>query len=381
MNWLFGLYYFQEEGSDLNPVFLPVGAIRSGGHYDNDSQAAFFQGTYDLTHQLALTFGVRYTEDTKRFTPDQISLGDASASGFFGNTWPNFAGFYLPSVGAPIAAGDRLATFAEFKEKFDDTNFMLNLAYQLTDDVLVYGSYSEGFKSGGFDQRFTAFTVEPSTFRPETADSYEIGLKADLFDHKVRLNMALFHTDYDDLQIIIRETFNSITFNGGTATLEGGEAEFTWVPTDRWYITAAVGYIDAGYDRLDPSVINNATPVFIDNKLVNTPKWSTSLGIAYTIDIGDWATVIPRVDWSFHDEQHNDALNDPLLFQDDYNLLNAAITLQTNDGRWEGILAFRNITDKEYLITGASAYKAAGYVEQVYGRPAEWSLSVQYNFF
>ena len=381
MSWLFGLYYFQEEGSDINPVFLPVGAIRSGGLYDNDSQAAFFQSTYDLTHQLALTFGVRYTEDTKRFTPDQISLGDASASGFFGNTWPNFAGFYLPSSGAPIAAGDRLATFAEFKEKFDDTNFMFNLAYQWTDDTLVYASYSEGFKSGGFDQRFTRFTIEPSTFRPETADSYEIGFKTDLFDHKVRLNMALFHTDYNDLQLIIRETFNSITFNGGKATIEGGEAEFTWVPTDRWYITAAVGYIDAGYDVLDPSVINNPTPVHIDNKLVNTPKWSAALGVAYTIDLGDLATLVPRVDLSFNGEQYNDALNDPRLFQDDYTLLNAAITLQTNDGRWEGILAFRNITDEVYLITGASAFNAAGYVEQVYGRPAEWFLTVQYNFF
>ncbi len=384
LSWLLGLYYFQEDGQDLNPVFLPVGSFRSGGLFDNDSQAAFFQGSYDLTQQLAFTFGVRYTEDTKRFTPDQISLGDASASGFFGNTWPNFAGFYLPSVGAPIPAGARLATFAEFKEKFDDTNYMLNLAYQWTDDVLVYASYSEGFKSGGFDQRFTAFTVKPSSFQPETAKTYEVGLKTDLFAHKVRLNMALFHTDYQDLQIIIRESFNPITFNGGTANIDGGEIELTWVPTDRWYITATAGYIDAEYDTLDPSVTagRNATPISIDNKLVNTPKWSTALGVAYTIDIGDWAALVPRVDWSFHDSQFNDAVNEPRLFQDAYTLLNAAITLQTNDGRWEGVLAFRNITDKEYLITGNSAFKtSASYADNLYGRPAEWSLSVQYNFF
>ena len=384
MSWLFGLYHFQEEGFNRNPVFLPVGSIQSGGLYDNESQAAFFQSTYDLTQQWALTFGVRYTEDTKRFTPDQISLGDSSASGFFDPTWPNFAGFYLPSVGAPIAAGDRLATFAEFEEEFDDTNFMLNLAYQANDDLLVYGSYSEGFKSGGFDQRFTAFTAVPSGFQPETAKSYEIGLKADLFKNQVRLNMALFHTDYDNLQIIIRESFNPITFNGGAATLEGGELELTWVPTDRWYITATVGYIDAGYDKLDPSVTegSNATPIFITNKLVNTPEWSAALGVAYTVDIGDWATLVPRVDWSFHDEQYNDAINEPRLFQDDYSLLNAAITLQTTDGRWEGILAFRNITDEEYLVTGNSSFgTSASYNDNLYGRPAEWSLSVQYNFF
>jgi iron complex outermembrane receptor protein len=384
MSWLFGLYYFQEDGVNHNPVFLPVGSIRSGGFFDNESQAAFFQSTFDLTHQLAFTFGVRYTEDTKHSTPDQISLGDSSASGIFEPTWPNFVGFYLPSAGAPIPAGDRLVTFAEFEEKFDDTNIMLNLAYQWTEDLLVYASYSEGFKSGGFDQRFTAFTVAPSSFEPETADSYEIGLKADLFDHHVRLNMALFRTDYQDLQIIIRESFNPITFNGGTADIQGGELELTWVPTDRWYLTAAVGYIDAKYDELDPSVTegSNATPIFITNKLVNTPEWSVALGAAYTVDLGDWATLTPRVDWSFHDEQYNDAINDPHLFQDDYTLLNASIVLQTNDGRWESILAFRNITDEEYVITGNSSFgTAASYADNLYGRPAEWSLSVQYNFF
>ncbi len=384
LNWLFGLYYFQEDGKDLNPVFLPVGSIQSGGEYDNDSKAAFFQATYDLTQKLALTFGARYTKDTKRFTPDQFSLGDASASGFFDNTWPNFAGFYLPSVGAPIPAGARLATFKEFKRNFDDTNFMLNLAYQVTDDVMVYGSYSEGFKSGGFDQRFTAFTPEPSSFKPEYANTYETGIKADLFEHRVRFNAALFHTDYKDLQIIIRESFNPITYNGGKATIKGGEAELSWVPTERWYITASVGYIDAGYDRLDPSVTagSNKTPIDIHNKLVNTPKWSTAIGVAYTFNVGDWATVKPRVDWSFHDSQYNDAVNEPRLFQPSYSLLNAAVTMQTNDGRWEGILAFRNITDKAYLITGNSAWgTSASYVDNLYGHPREWSLSVQYNFF
>jgi len=381
MSWLFGLYYFSEEGFNRNPVFLPVGSIQSGGLYDNESQAAFFQTTFDMTEQLAFTFGIRYTEDTKRSTPDQISLGDSSASGFFGNTWPNFAGMYLSPVG-PLPAGTRLLPFTEFKRKFDDTNIMLNLAYQATDDVLVYASYSEGFKSGGFDQRFTGPSDAPSTFEPETADSYEVGMKADLFDHKARLNVALFHTDYDDLQIIVRETFNPITFNGGKASIDGGELELTLVPTDRWYITAAVGYIDAGYDKLDPSVENNATPVFKNNKLVNTPKWSTALGVAYTFDLGDWGTLVPRVDWSFHDSQYNDAVNTPQLYQKDYDLLNAALTLRTNDGRWEGILAVRNITDEDYLITGNSSFgTAASYADNLYGRPREWSLSVKYNFF
>jgi len=383
LQWLVGLYFFEEDGFNFNPVFLPVGSIRSGGLYDNRSLAAFFQGTFEVTDKLAVTFGVRWTEDTKRFTPDQISLGDASASGVFENTWPNFAGFYLSSrPGEAIAAGDRLATFAEFEERFDDVNFMGNIAYQWTDRLMTYATYSEGFKSGGFDQRFTAFTVEPTSFQPETVESYEIGLKSEWLDRRLRLNAAFFWTDYSDLQIIIRESFNPITFNGGTADIYGAELELTWVPTDRWFITAALGYIEAEYAELSEEVLTNNTPVGEDNALVNTPEVSTAVGVAYTLDVGGWATLTPRLDWSFHDEQFNDAVNTPQLFQESYHLLNAAATLRTNDQKWEAILGLRNILDEEYLITGNSAFAtAASYVEQVYARDFEWMLSLKYNFF
>lgn len=390
LSWLFGLYYFTEDGFNFNPVYLPVGALHSGGLYDNESFATFFQGTFDVTDKLAVTFGVRYTEDTKRFTPDQFALGDSSASGFFGNTWDNFAGLYLSSTG-PMAPGDRILPRQEFTEKFDDVNFMVNLAYSWTDELMTYFTYSEGFKSGGFDQRYAAppidpdtglLTNAPSTFQPETVKSYEIGLKSQWFNNSLRLNAALFWTDYSDLQLIIRETFNPITFNGGTADIYGAEVELTWVPTDRWIVTAAFGYVEAEYQTLSPEVLNNATPINPGNALVNTPEISTAVGVAYTMDIGGWATLTPRLDWSFHDEQFNDAINTPQLFQESYHLLNAAAAMRTNDGKWEGVLSFRNLLDEAYLITGNSAFPtAASYVEQVYARDFEWMLSLKYNFF
>ena len=203
-----------------------------------------------------------------------------------------------------------------------------------------------------------------------------------MLDSQVRLNVAVFHTDYTDLQIIIREGFNPITYNGGEATIQGGEVELTWVPTDRWYVTTSVGYIDAEYDKLDSRVTTNLTPLEKSFKLVNTPELSAAIGVAYTFDLGDWATLTPRVDWSYHDEQENDAINTPQIHQDSYDMLNASMSLETTDGRWEGLLSFRNITDEEYIITGNSSFQtSAAYVEQVYGRPFEWSLSVKYNFF
>lgn len=380
---LIGFYYFQEEGTNLNPVTLPVGAIQSGGHYDNESVAAFWQGTWYTTEKLALTLGIRYTEDTKHFTPDQFSMGDASTgsvSGFFGNTWPNFAGFYLAASG-PIPAGERLLLFQESKATFDDTNVLANVAYNFTDNVMAYVTYSTGYKSGGFDQRYAAPTPDmlPSSFEPETVDSYELGLKSDLFDNMLRVNFAIFHTDYDDQQIIVRETFNPITFNAGKSEIDGAELELTWVPTDNWYITAAVGYLDAAYKELSQGAQDSG--VMLDNKFVNTPEWSTSLGVAYSFDLGQWGTLTPRVDWSYKDEEYNDAVNTPQLKQDSFSLVNAAIVFNSADEHWEAILGGRNLTDEDYLITGNSAFAtAASYVEQIYGRPRQWWLSLEYSF-
>ena len=392
LHWLIGFYYFQEEGFNINPVILPVGSLQSGGFYDNESVAGFFQLTNNFTDNFALTIGGRYTVDKKRYTPDQFALGDASQGpgSIFATTWPRVAGLYLSSTG-PMRAGQRILPFQEFDEEFDDFTVMFNLAYNWTDNFMTYFNFSEGFKSGGFDQRFAAppidpatgaLTNAPSTFDPETVSSYEVGLKSEWFDNRLRMNLALFHTDYDNLQIIIRETFNPITFNGGSANIDGAEAELTWVPTDRLFITFALGYIDAEYAELSDSVINNATPIFPHYKLVNTPELSTALGVAYTMDLNDWATLTPRLDWSFHDEQYNNSVNTQKIFQDDYHLLNAALTMQTNDEHWEAVLAFRNITDEEYILTGNSGFAtASSYAARVYGRPFEWSVSLKYSFF
>ncbi len=243
LKWLFGFYYFEEDDFNHNPVTLPVGARLSGGLYDNDSRAVFLQFTNHFTEKFAITFGARYTVDRKRFTPDQIALGDASQSNgsIFASTWPLTRGIYLSSTG-PMPAGTRILLLQEFEQEFDDFNVMFNLAYDWTENMMTYVTYSEGFKSSGFDHRYGAppidaatgrLTNRPNTFEPETVNSYEIGMKSEWFDNSVRLNLAFFKTNYDNRQLIIRETFNPITFNGGSADIGGAEIELIWVPTER----------------------------------------------------------------------------------------------------------------------------------------------------
>jgi iron complex outermembrane receptor protein len=387
LDWLTGLYYFQEEATNPNPVQFPVptlGALISGGEVDNDNFAVFAQGTYDLTERWSLTAGLRYTEETKRFSPFSF------ADGFYVQGPPG-----SPSVryydcptgtepgcggvqGRLFTDGDRLVPAGEYTREFDATTPMVNIAYQANDDVMLYASYSEGFKSGGFDQRFINFIPEPTSFEPETAETYEIGMKSSWLGNSMRINVAAYYTDYEDIQIFVRQGFAPITFNAGTAEIKGFEFESTWIPTAEWIVQASVGYTDAEYATLDPSVAS--VGISINSKLPQVSEWTANVGIAYTGQLGSWS-VTPRVDWSYNDDVFNNAVNTPQLFQESYHLLNAAIVAESRDGTWELALTGRNLGDETILIAGASGYSTgSGYTAGNYARQREWGVSATYKF-
>ena len=390
LNWLLGFYYFEEETDNLNDVPIITGGLHSRALADNDSWAVFAQATYDVTEQLALTFGIRYTEDTKRFTPDQFynSQPEPAVAAFFDIIAPPYVLGQVITPGGFFDVGDRIFPMVEGKQKFTDTTPYVNLAYRWNDDLMTYFTWSEGFKSGGFDQRFAAPRFDavtgeqrPTRFTPETVTQYEIGFKSQWFDDKLRLNAAGFITDYENLQLVIREIFNPITFNGGTADLAGFEVEAVIVPTSELIITAAVGYIDASYDQLSDEVLNNPSPLFPENELVNTPEWTANIGAAYTFRT-EWGTLTPRIDWSYRDSSFNDAVNEVHLFAPSYHLVNISMMFESNDEHWQAVVGGTNITDELYLISGTSAFgTASGYTEATFGRKAEWFLSLRYSYF
>ena len=391
VHWQTGLYLFRESGYQRTDVIVPPGALSSGGDYDNSSVAGFAQVTGDLTDRLSLTVGGRYTMDRKGLRPDNYARGDASqgAGSIFGPTWPLLAGVYSSPSG-PMRPGDRMLPQKHFQEDFRALTVTAKLGYRLAPGVMGYAGFSEGFKSGGHDVRYPAppaghqpnsATAAPDVFMPETVHSYEVGLKSLMASGRVRINLALFHADYEDLQILVRESFNPITFNGGSADIRGAEVEAAWVPGGGWDVRASLGAMRAGYDSLSPSVLNNATPVLPGYRLAKTPNRSHSVTVAKEIGAPRGVVVTPRVSWLFTGSQHHDAINTPQLFQDDYHLLNASVAVGTGDGRWRIVAAARNLTDERYLVTGNSAFAtSAAYVELVFGRPRELSVSVEYSW-
>ena len=378
-----GLFYYDETGFNLVDVTVPPGAIQSGGYYDNQSWAVFAHGTLDVTERLALSLGARHTEDRKAYLPDQFSLGDASAGsapGFFPPTWPELAGFYLAPTG-PLAAGERILDYRESELDFDATDITIDLSYRLSDTALAYVTFATGYKSGGFDQRFVGPTPDraPSSYRPESVDSLEFGLKTSSFGGRLRANLAVFDADYEDLQIIVRESFNPLTVNAGDASVRGGELELEWLASADWEIGFSAGYLDTGYRRLNRAAQD--TGVELRNRLANAPQWSLAGGTAYRLGLGRFGEVTARVDWSWQDSEYHDAVNDPRIRQSAFHLVNASFAFVPASGRWQLTVASRNLLDETYLVTGNSAFNTpAAYVEQVYGRPRELLASLRYEF-
>ena len=380
---VFGLFYYDESGFNLVDVTVPTGAIQSGGFYDNQSYAVFAHGTLDLTERLALSIGARHTEDRKAYLPDQLSLGDSSAGsapGFFPPTWPVFEGFYLAPTG-PMAAGERILDYRRSELDFDATDTTIDLSYRFSDDVLGYVTFATGYKSGGFDQRFVGPTPDraPSSYRPESVDSLELGVKASALDGRLRINFAVFDADYEDLQIIVRESFNPLTVNAGAARVRGGELELEWLASADWEIGVSAGRLDTQYRRLNQPAQDSG--VRLDNKLANSPAWSMAAGTAYRLALRDLGEVTARLDWSWQDSEYHDAVNSPQIRQDAFHLVNASLAYVPAAGRWQLTVATRNLLDETYLVTGNSAFDtAAAYVEQVYGRPREFLVSLSYEF-
>ncbi|MXX96357.1 MAG: TonB-dependent receptor [Rhodothermaceae bacterium] len=387
MHWQTGLYLADEVGFSRTSLVLPTGSFDSNWDLGYTSIAGFAQATTNLIAGLSLTAGARYTRDYKSVLPDVFALGDASQGrrSIHAPTWPLLKGIYRPITGA-MNPGDRMLPNRKFTRDFDALTAMANLAYKFSDNMMAYVSFTEGFKSGGFDARvptpppgFEANSPDamPTDYEPETLDSYEVGIKSNTSDGRLKLNLTLFRAEYEDVQVIIRQSINPITVNGGSADLQGIELEGAWAPVGGWTLVANLGFLDAEYDELSTDVLESNTPVLPGSRLPKTPRATHSLEIGRTLDIRN-LTVVPKINWTYMASQYHDAVNTPQLFQEGYHLLNASISFATADGKWEVVSAFRNLTDERYLLTGTSAWgTAAAYIEHVYGRPFEWSISAK----
>ncbi len=191
----------------------------------------------------------------------------------------------------------------------------------------------------------------------------------------MRLNGALFQTDYEDLQVQVFNSVAPVTENIGAATIEGLELELMAAPGDGWFIEASLALLDASYDDIDTGI----TLIGENFDFERVPETQASLGVSKEISLDDMGSLTLRADWSYRSEVYNDAYNTPLLKQDSYDQVDASIRWMNTDADWTVTLYGRNLSDEEYLVTGVYG-TAFQVLEGVYNRGRQWQLEIRKHF-
>lgn len=380
VDYVVGVYYLQEDWQQINTVVVnPVVGTFGINEQESKSYAGFFQGNWHATERLTLTLGGRYTKDEKDFT-------------LFSQTLIN---------GAPISAFT-----APLDDDWDNFSPRVAAEFRPRDDVMVYGSVSRGYKGGGYNSRGTV----PENIGPydeETVTAYELGVKSDLLEGRLRLNAAVFLNEFEDLQSSATRQgavrTENITTNIAEAETAGLEVEMTWLPTDRLQIGLNLAYLDAEFtdfcDDVDgpsvdpfpsdcggpitPVTVDGATQFLVaedqtDLDLANAPEYSGSLLVDYDIPLARGNLAL-HADARYTDDYNTWGRdNDPGFVRDAVTLFNAHVAYADAEGRYLVRFYGRNLTDQE-VLSGAIRTGVNPLI-QYYQPPREFGVELTVDF-
>lgn len=365
-----GLYYFRELASDTGYVPYSTFSFSTGGKVRNSSYAVFGQGTYQVTDALEFTAGLRYTIERKGYNP-QSNILRATPGSILGDP---ALGFAEPGIFVGQSILPPGFTFHDFY----NVSPVGQLAYHWEKDLMTYVSVSQGFKSGGFTQRALYPLPTVPTFGPEKATVYEVGVKTELFDKRLRINADGFYTDYDNVQIVGLSNGAPIYQNAGSATIKGVEAELSVVPVVGLDLSVSLAYTDAAYNQLAAGVVANG--VNLGSKFPFTSKWTGSLSASYTFDVGTIATVTPEIDWSYRSTYYLDYVNSPELRQGGYGFGNITANVRPIGYPWELNVGINNFTDRRYKLNGYADQFVDGSSNAYFSRPLEVFARLRWKF-
>lgn len=398
--WIAGGYYFRERNRIINDVFgnfwepilaqgltdlqtagvLPAFPVvipntdlccelHLNGEQETKAWAIYADTTFDLTDQLALKFGGRYSSEqrdgrqqfelvvlnpvpggpTTRFAPEVAFFPNAVSDTRQGVV-PDPFGFVVAPVNGP-------EEFSAFTPKF-------GIDYQLNDDVLLYASIQRGFKSGGYN----IGSSQRDPFNPETIWSYEGGVKSSLFDNRLRLNAAYFHYDYKNLQAQDSIGNQPIIRNVGRAAVDGFEIEAVGAVTDLVQLDGSVTYVDARFtegsltEPLRPAPLSQPAGSLLRDlsglSLPRAPEWKFNVGGQVNVPVDQYGIgdLVLRMDYGWQSKIFFTVFNIDAASQESYGVLKARATLNSADDRWALSVFGDNLTDEAYfnnqILTG-----------------------------
>jgi iron complex outermembrane receptor protein len=364
-----GFYYLDARADTQfdSRLFTTVAGLTAftQANVDTETYAIFGDFTFDVTDQISLSAGGRYTWDKRR--------ADILRQNYLGGGSPVFGGAGVP-FGAPGTDFNGEREYKKFTPRF-------SVSYKPNRDHNVYASYSKGFKGGGFDPRGVGVNAPDLnkdgirqdsevasflSFAPEQVDSYEVGYKGNFMGGALYVAVAGFYADYKDVQIPGSvgcsvggiPSFCGIVSNAGKATFKGLEFESNarlgrdvLTGGDRINLSTAIGYIDAKYKEYISNIGGVPTDVADFRKVQNTPKWTASGTLSYTAPVGEGSIYLgSTVSWRSKTYQFE--IPNPYIDQKGFALWDASIVYTAPDDRWSLGVHGKNLMDKEYKTSG-----------------------------
>jgi iron complex outermembrane receptor protein len=377
---VFGLYYLNATAAGAFDTVVGQAnlSIATAGHVDTKSYSAFADVSYDVTDQLSISVGGRYTKDKK--------TGQVYRQ--------NFTGLKSPLFGNPTAVPGLVRSNFTSSDTYERFTPRVSISYDITPDVTTYASFSQGFKSGGFDMRADAILTPSSVngYDPEKVDSYEAGLKGYFLDGRLSLNSAVFYSKYKDQQVTLQTpvgaSIASQVANVGKSHIYGAELEGVARFTQDIFANFSLGYTKAEFDEYRALDLTRTPPVvrdFADERVFqNTPKWNGSVSLTWRHDLGDHGSIafIPSASYR---SSFNMFEVPSILDQDSYWLLDASLVWTSADERYRVGLHGKNLGDEEYRVGGYNFPQTAGVlfgnsVTGYYGPPRTVTVSLEAKF-
>jgi iron complex outermembrane receptor protein len=323
---------------------------------DMTSIAIFGQGIFDLTDDLRVTVGGRWTRDKK----------DVAVS-------------FVTNLGAPSCLHKKV------NKKWAATTGRAALDYDLNADMLVYGSVSRGFKAGGVN----VGTCD-GVYDPEFVWAYEVGLKSMFFDNRVRLNAAAFYYDYTGLQTRIVTSSATTVLNAPNAKVYGLEVEWLALITENFRFEGNLGLLNAEYknflatDPLNPTLGTgcdsngfNCLRDLSGNPMLRAPDIQVFLAADYLVDLNNLGSLVFRTEWSYTDNISQSIFKNETAMVKSYSITNLRLTYKRDNVLIQAFV--ENVTNKNYVLTRLEAAIIGATVSQ-FAPPRTFGLMMSYEW-
>jgi iron complex outermembrane receptor protein len=358
------LLFTESLGVPFDPSLATSGfTVGQSYQQQRDSKAIYTHLTYDINKLLEGFLGVRYTKDKGKLSNVHSWVGDYDAN----------------------HAYDLIVDQPPKRYNDDKVSGSMGLKYQLSDEFMLYGSYSQGYRSSAFNGGATFSTTELTIAEPETVEAYEIGIKSRWWDNRLQFNGALFHNNYKNQQLV--NIVGAVRFleNAGSSYIDGAELEFRALLSEDLSINIGLGLLDTEYDEL--SLTNPATSLPVDlsgNQLPSAPSVNMNISLDYIAARGSWGEVSMHFNSQYVSKQWFSAYNDDYGYEgikaDGYMQSNARFTWSSANESYDVSLWIKNIEENNEPVYAINAQQTFMFDYYIMPMPRHFGLDVNLRF-